>query len=450
MRCLEKLPADRPASAAQIAAALDATPPAALTNRFALSPRRLAWAFGSFLIAAGLASNANRAHRASLVIATGNPIEDVRAIQAAVDRGGEVTLQGHFSFATPPTKPLAPMLASGWYAPAAEVLISKAVNISGVRDARGEMATIESGTIPFYVDAPGNPVRIRGLRFVRPAGAAILVRAVRGLEISRSKFDGLRTQPVGALAISIDTHGSMPTPTSPGNPEDVSGEILIAHNEIDASGGSALAYTSGVFVFSVGRSPNEAVDLLIIGNDISNSTSSAVNIRHVAGRARVIDNTLRTSAETPGGVDALRVVDAGPVLITNNTVECKWPNAGGIQVFSPFPEWPTQRATVEDNEVHMSPPAGVELGDYSAGIGISGYTDNVIVRGNRISGRARAALAIYSFRGGRPTDNAFIDNRLDRFQSTIADIFIGSGVSGSHIVGPGSISDHGTRTIRER
>jgi hypothetical protein len=359
-------------------------------------------------------------------------------------------MQGHFSFAMPPTKPIAPLLASGWYPSAAEVLISKAVNISGVRDARGEMATIESGTIPFYVDAPGKHVRIRGLRFVRPAGEAILVRAVRGLEISRSKIEGLVPQPSGALAISIDTRGSMPIPASPGTPEDVSGEILIAHNEIDGTGDSARAHTAGVFVFSVGQSPDREVDLLILGNTIINTTSSTVNIRHVAGRARVIGNTLRTALETPGDVDAVRVVDAGPFLITNNTVECKWSNAGGIQVFSPFPEWPTRRARVEDNDVLMLPARGAELGDYSAGISIRGYTDSVTIRRNRISGRARAALMIYSFRGGMPADNALIENRLDRFHSIVADIFIGSGVSGSHIVGEGSISDHGTGTIRER
>ena len=57
---------------------------------------------------------------------------------------------------------------------------------------------------------------------------------------------------------------------------------------------------------------------------------------------------------------------------------------------------------------------------------------------------------MYVFRGGAPADNAFIDNRLDNFAATVADILVGSGVMRGHIVGPGSLSDHGTATIVSR
>jgi DNA-binding SARP family transcriptional activator len=385
-----------------------------------------------------------------VVIGTGEAVKDVQAMQAAVDRGGEVDMQGHFSFAVPPTKSVDPLLASGWYPEAAEIRISKAVSIFGVRDAGGEMATIESGTIPFYVDAPGQRVTIRGLRFVRPTQAAILVRAVRGLEISSIRIDGLVPFSNGAGGISINTRGEMPLPSSPGNPENVSGHLLIAHNEIDGTGGTAQSPTAGVTVFSVGQSPDKEVDLDVIANQVSNTSAPTINIRRVHGRVRIIGNTLRTSPETRGDVDAVRLVNGGSVLMANNTVESKWPNAAGIQVFSPFTEWPTKHVTVEDNEVLMSPPPGVALGDFSAGISIRGFADSNVVRHNKISGRAWAALSMYAFRGGVPSDNAFIDNRLERFEATVADIFIGSGVARRHIVGPGSVSDHGTATIRER
>src|SRR5215469_8993483 len=85
-----------------------------------------------------IALSASAWAQATVVIGTGNPDADVPAIQAAVNLGGEVVLRGHFSFDTPPTIPLA------------TILISKAVSISGVQD-----ASIEAGTIPFYVAAPG-------------------------------------------------------------------------------------------------------------------------------------------------------------------------------------------------------------------------------------------------------------------------------------------------------
>lgn len=151
-----------------------------------------------------------------------------------------------------------------------------------------------------------------------------------------------------------------------------------------------------------------------------------------------------------GDVDAVRLVNADSILMANNTVECKWPNAAGIQVFSPFAEWPTTHVIVEDNDVLMSPSPGAALGDFSAGISIRGFAQGIVIRHNTISGRARAALSMYAFRGGVPADNAFVDNRLERFEASVADIFVGSGVARGHIVGPGSVSDQGTATILKR
>jgi serine/threonine protein kinase len=452
MQCLAKLPAERPGAASEILTVLDASATGRTSSVSWSSRRRLGTVvtLGILFLAGAFAGNAYRRKYPILVIATGDAAHDVRAIQAAADRGGDITLKGDFSFATPPTKPVAPLLASGWYPAAAEILISKAVNISGVRDARGEMATIKSGTIPFYVDAPGERVTLRGLRFVRPTQAAILVRAVRGLEISSSKIDGLVPFSIGAGGISINTRGEMPLPSSPGNPENVSGHLLIAHNEIDGTGGTAQVATAGVTVFSVGRSPDGEVDLDIIGNDISNTTAPAINIRRVHGRVRVLGNAVHTSPETVGDVDAVRLVNGGSILMANNSVECKWPNAAGIQVFSPFQEWPTEHVIVEDNNVLMSPSPGTAFGDFSAGISIRGFAHGIVIRHNTISGRAGAALSMYAFRGGVPADNAFIDNRLEGFEATVADIFVGSGVARGHITGPGSVSDHGVATILER
>src|SRR6516164_8240113 len=116
----------------------------------------------------------------TVVVGTGNPDLDVPAVQAAVDQGGEVLLKGHFSFDSPPTVPTAPepaVLTGGL----ATVLVSKAVVISGTQDGDEEMASIEGGTTPFYVDAPGAGVTIQELRFIRPTADAILVNAVSGL-----------------------------------------------------------------------------------------------------------------------------------------------------------------------------------------------------------------------------------------------------------------------------
>src|SRR5690242_10293177 len=99
------------------------------------------------------------AAQAITVVGTGDPKVDVAAVQAAVDQGGQVVLKGHFSFDAPPTVAEPPSL---WFSGPAlgMVLVSKAVAISGTLDDQGEMTSIEGGTNPFYVEAPGAHVAI--------------------------------------------------------------------------------------------------------------------------------------------------------------------------------------------------------------------------------------------------------------------------------------------------
>jgi len=106
---------------------------------------------------------ASSAPPATVVVGTGNPNIDVPAVQAAVDQGGEIVLKGYFSFDIPPTV----VTALAGY-PSATVRVSKVVAISGPPGGDDGMTTINGGTIPFYVEAPGAAVTIRGLRFVRP------------------------------------------------------------------------------------------------------------------------------------------------------------------------------------------------------------------------------------------------------------------------------------------
>ena len=456
MRCLAKPPGERPSSAAEIVATLDRVvlTPRPVSSRRLL--RRMA-ALGVLLVLGALSARAywrtRLAAHANEVLGSGDPDIDVPAVQAAVDRGGSVILRGRFSFARTPTKLVAPLLAANWYPPAAEVLVSKAVTIAGVRDTQGVMTTIAAGTLPFYVDAPGEAVTIRGLRFVRPTADAILVHAARGLEIADTKIEGLVPFAGGGEGISINTRGEMPLPASAGTPESVSGHLVIAHNDIDATGGTTRDATTGIMVFSVGQSPDREVDLDIVGNHVENTTGSTLNIRRVNGRVRVLGNRLRTSHESATGDDAaVRFVNTGSYLMANNAIECKWANAAGIAVFSQFAEWPMERATVEDNDVLMSPPSGAVLGDSSAGINVRGFARGVVVRHNRVRGRARAALTVYAFRGGIPEGNALIDNRMNDFEAVAADIVVGSGVLRTRIVRPGAratVTDLGEGTIIE-
>ncbi len=383
-----------------------------------------------------------------VVVGTGNADTDVPAVQAAVDQGGEVILKGHFSFDRAPTVPTATAFVGGL----AMVLVSKGVAISGTQDEDGEMTSIEGGTTPFYVETPGAHVTIQGLRFIRPKGDAILVYAVSGLVIASCKIEGLEPLPAigGGEGIDIITSGGVPTPTNPGKPENISGTLLIVNNDIDVAGGTAQDSTVGVLIFSVGV-PGAEVEAYVSGNKISNTTEPAINFRRVVGRAYIERNVITTGSMvgTAPLPEAIRAVNSGSYLIARNSIDCGWPEAQaiGIGVFSQFAAWPIERAIIVDNEVTMAPPEGTVFGPLSAGINIRGFAQNNVVLNNRIRGRARAALSVDLFRGGIPDRNAFVLNRFDDFEASVADVFVDAGVTNTHIVGPGTVEDHGTGTV---
>jgi hypothetical protein len=380
----------------------------------------------------------------TLVVGTGHPEVDVPAVQAAVDQGGEVVLNGHFSFDRSPTVPTG-------YGGFATVRVSKAVVISGADDEDGGMAIIEGGTTPFYVEVPGFPVTIQRLRFIRPTVDAINVYAVSGLVIASCRIEGVEPGKGGfgeGIDISTTPGINVPNLTSPGKPENVSGTLLIANNDIDV-GGTALDDTVGVVVFSVGI-PGAEVEAYVSGNHISNTTEPAIAFRHVVGRVHIEHNVLTTGSVSgrATNLQVIRVANTGSYVIAHNSIDCGWAQAQGIGVFSQLAGWPMEGAVVEDNDVNMSPPENTAFGQDSAGISIRGFAQGNVVLNNRIRGSARAAVAIDDYRGGTPDKNTLIRNRFDDFEASRADVFVDVGVTNTVILGQkGTLEDNGVNTV---
>jgi len=408
---------------------------------------RLLWRF--FAAFATLLAWAVSGAAQTVVVGTGDPNIDVPAVQAAVDQGGNVILKGKFSFNKPPTVPTATAFVGGL----ATVVVWKAVEISGTQD--DEMASIDGGTTPFYVDAPGASVSIRGLRFIRPKGDAIFVYAASGLVIASCKIKGIEPLPTIGEGDGIDiiTSSGIPMPTNPGKPENISGTLLIANNDIDLAGGTALDNTVGVLVFSVGV-PGAEVEAYVSGNKIINTTEPAINFRRVDGRVYVERNVITTSSissQKAPGPEAIRVANIGSYLIAHNSIDCRWVDAEakGIGVFSQFADWPMEHAIVIDNDVTMAQPEGTVFGPLSAGINIRGFAQGNVVLNNRIRGRARGAISVDVFKGGVPANNALVINRFHDFEASVADVFVGDLIMNTRIVGPGTIEDHGVGTVIE-
>ncbi len=401
----------------------------------------------ALVISATIALAASALAQSALVTGTGNSDVDIPSVQAAVNAGGEVVLSGHFSFDKPPTVPTG-LQAIG--IPQATILISKAVAVSGAGD-----ASIEAGTIPFYVEAPGATVTIQNVRFVRPAKSAIIVYAANGLVVASCRIDGFTLLPniqFSAIAVIANDMAVTPSPTQPGHPENLSGRIVIANNAIDA-GENPVGNVLGITTFSAGVSPDKEVDLYITGNRIRNVTEPAINLRRIGGRARVEGNVITTgpvSSPTTPRPEAIRAVNIGSYVIAHNVIHSQWPDpeAIGIGVFSQFADWPITDAVVVDNQVAMLPPDGVQFGALSAGIDIRGFTGGVLVGNNTIRGRARAAVAVDVFNGGIPANTSFVLNRFGDFDASLPGVIVGDGVTGTLILGPkGTVNDLGTNTV---
>jgi hypothetical protein len=393
-------------------------------------------------------SFAARAAAQTVVVGTGNPDIDIPAVQAAVDRGGDVVLKGHFSFDRSPTIPTAP---AGY--PPAMVLVSKAIAISGARDDDdGELTSIQAGTIPFYVEAPGAHVSIQGLRFIRPKKDAVLVYAVSGLVIASCKIEGAVPVNHGSAGIGIATSLNPPTPMNPGKPENVSGTLFIVNNVIDVAGGTALDHTLGVLMFSVGV-PGAQVEVYISGNTIRNTTERSINLYHINGRAHIERNAITTSTILGNanvafgrGTDVIHVTGTGSYLVSGNSVHSRWAAATGIRVQGQAAEWPIIGAVVVDNDINMDAPDGTVFDANSAAIDVRGNAQDNIIQNNRIRGRARAALVVANQTSEVTTNNHFILNRLAHFEASFADVFVGPGVMNTLIVGQGTVDDQGVGT----
>ena len=412
-------------------------------------------AFGKLVIAV-LAGSV--AAQAITVVGTGDPKVDVPAVQAAVDQGGRVILKGHFSFDAPPTVAEQPSL---FYSGTAlgTVLISKAVAISGTLDNQGGMTAIEAGSNPFYVQAPGAQVTIQGLHFVHPKALVIRVIAAGGLVIAANRIEGVVRDSKFVCAIEVSTSpGDVPPNAGDGQPENISGTLWIANNDIDLQATAGANYL-GIVAAAVGKSPDKEADLYVSGNNITNSNERPINIYSIGGRAYIERNVITTTGDLgvnvlPSG-DVIHIVGPGSFLIAHNTIDCSWSSGqqAGIRLMT-RPGQPVSHAVVVDNDVNMSAPEGTMFGVTSAAIEIRGAADGNMVLNNRMRGRANFALSVIASTPGSadqtgvPQNTSFIMNDLQDFTSAQADLFVDAGGTNTIAVGgQRTVEDHGAGTV---
>jgi hypothetical protein len=352
----------------------------------------------------------------TMVVGTGDPLVDVGAVQAAVARGGQVVLQGRFSFENPPVmRAMLPGLT-------AMVLVSKEVTISGTWNDRGEMTSIRGGEIPFAIEAPASRVRIERLRFLHPRGYAIVADAVGGLEIESCAIEAVEPAPppdnpsgsIYGYGIYVASLLGLPSRHRPGQPENIYGRVSIVNNRISI-GGTAEQDGMGIMVTSAGTA-EKPDDVDISGNTIRNATKKGINVKQIGGQARIERNIVTSSIVYTGHthnalIAGIHVGGAGSYRVAHNRIDYADPDGAGIRVRS-FPrlEAAVEGATVVDNDVTMSAAQDAMFGSASAGIEIRGLARRNVVERNTIRGRARSALSLEPDSTGEPAGNTLDRN----------------------------------------
>ena len=355
----------------------------------------------------------------ALVVGTNNPANDVSNVQQAVDGCGTVLLQGRFSFAG---------MSTG--EPLRVVTLRRSVSVVGQFDDQRRMPQIVGGTTPLLVEAPGEVVRISGLRFVRPVSRAMHVGAAMEAVVANCVIEGVEPVTIGAAAFGIVVGGNRFD--APINRLVVAGNTIVAGEPVEV----------GIILAQLSR----AVGSISIRRNEIRAKVHGIDLRDVRGYAQVdhnritIANSDRTGDwETNQLVGGIRCLGEGACSILGNRIESHHPNSSGVRLQG------TAGAIVEDNTIQMTPPGESTPGAQSSGVqlipDLQDAKRNLVGR-NRVGGVARTAFSVSG------PDNVLVLNRHPGFAPSFVDTEIGEGALRTVVVGEdGSISDLGTGSV---
>jgi hypothetical protein len=370
---------------------------------------------------------------ATIVVGQSDYFQDLSAVQAAVNQGGDIVLKESFLFRNTET-----------------VFVRTAVNIYG-------NATISGGAPPFTVKT-SQAVTIEGITFNGVTKTAIDVQSVNGLRIARCAIKGVAAVEAGqlrpvAVGIVVSPPALDPETDGPGGP--VIGNLELVGNNIDV-GGTDQELTLGIFVLGAGTPGSNAI-INISGNTVRNTTRHGIDVRNIVGSAIIEGNTVNTGAigaqipdsTTDQFVNGIRCLGAGTYTIHDNDITCDFPNAAGIRLQG-SPTTSIKSAQVFGNRLFMNMKVlKAMFGPESAGIEIRRGSTGASVHHNTIHGNALSTLSLVATGDGvppAPESSTLSLNNVDDFKLPKR-LFIGLGANETTIQGyTGKIENHGTNT----
>ena len=375
------------------------------------------------------------AQAVTVVYPTGEYPADVENVQAAVDQGGTVLLKATNAVGDPTSFNFGPPVSgSGTVFPATDVTVEG-------ETVAGDTTTVTGGDAPFQVyDAI--ELRIRGVSFVGPRGAAVFTLITGGLEFSRSSvahvtpihwYDDPDTGEAIYKGQCLWVQALGPS----------SGSIAIEDNTFDDCGlnGAQLGY---------GLALVPALNRLTVARNVIRGANLAGVILIWPGAETVIeDNTIEpgpadVADDWGNGIHLLGAwerVQNAPITMRDNDIAVEGQNAHGIWAFGDTVfNYGVQHTALDGNRI------AVRGG--SAAIGFYGLVSDSRALHNQVRGDSQFALTLgqgYFDPSDQAVRNLFVGNNIATFDASIADVLFDEHTIGNDLMGhSGTVIDLGT------
>lgn len=367
------------------------------------------------------------------VYPTGVFPDDVNHVQAAVNRGGVVLLKAvnasgvptAFNFGT----------AGPNIGQSSSVTVSKDVSILG-EHVSSHQTTIDGGFNTITINSRVK-TKISGIDFEGPFWTAINVANSTGMEITGNTIHNVIPVPVEIVATgeiitfadAIAFYGYNLS-TYQSDPTQISGNVLIAGNVIDGSGGNI---SFGIQFDTVGANIEIFGNIVRNLEDATTEGEGAVVLARSEGHVTISANLIAPGPGQSGMPGIFIAGNAGARYeVFANEIITVDPFADGIDVAGgeATDTTGTVGASIYANDITIN-------GGYGGGVMLFDLVTGTDVTANLIKGTGLYALGIttYGFETDIASSNRLTNNQIRNLTPSVADVFFDSNTQNNVEVG---------------
>jgi hypothetical protein len=372
-----------------------------------------------------LSASAANAPAFSVVYPTGVFPDDVKNVQAAVDKGGIVFLKAFNAAHVPTTFNFSTDVASAH----ASGSVNLTTDVSIIGERIGKVRATISGGFDRIVGTVPVKSSIQGLDFESPFTAAIFISASTGCDIINNIIHHVVPIkvliPDGEIITFGDGIDFFEENTS------ITGKVRVIGNVIDGLGAN---FSNGMQFDTAGAESEISGNTILNINSPDSESGGGITLVRLRNSTLVTNNLIVTGASQTSFVDGIFIggdIDARYTVLANRIVNNS-PNGDGIDMAGgeALDTLGMANAVVAGNDITTGGPGAFTIAVFDL------VTDSLIA-GNDIHGNRYFALGVTTqgFETQIASLNRFIDNRLDNSTSAFADVFFDANAENNLLIG---------------